>query len=349
MKIKKVIGVLAACALVTGLTAGVGTKAFFTSSATSNQNNFKTGTVRLGSFMNGMDVPNQFASISIDNIKPGDIPEDVAETQLKNVGSLPLKLYRITATEVTGLDDQYSLNDAVYVDIKINNKSVKVCKLNELQEDNGGYFDPIMNIQPGATVNLKVDAFMSTKIGNNYQDRKVTCNLNVFAAQNNRLENGEPAGTLVELGNAGGAGTEADPTFSVTGQDDGKWITFKYYWNPAEYYAEYYTDFFGWVHKYNADYELYKVGIKHHAGEDSSDIQTWYIDTKYVRDTDKVVTSSDGLDEANIKVDFYQHTIKIKKSALPSSWKQIEVQFEGQQRPGIASKTIPWQSWSLNR
>lgn len=297
--------------------AGVGTMAWFTSRATSNENTFKTGTLILGGIIDGEDVNEQFATVSFDNMEPGQPPEKVQETVLKNVGSLPFYLYRMTAKNITG---DTKLDDVLMLNITIGGETVFDGRLSQLVEENGGYFDPIYGIQPEETRQMVITAYMDKNAGNEYQGLNMQCDLTVYARQNEYPvpgENGEE-----DLGLA--------PNFSVVAYNDDNYVNFDFDWEPNDLF-----------------YEHYKLEIKHETGDVTTGIEAERI-WLFINFYNKEVTSLDGISRNDVDVDWNRDIVKIKKSAFPDEWKGFEVKIYGMQNLKPIS-SLPWQYWSLDR
>lgn len=313
MKKRLIISVLA-ITLISAL-AGVGTLAYYTSQATSKDNSFVAGTLKLGGVINGQDVVEQFAQLNgVGNLKPG-VPEELGTTTLKNVGTLPLKLYRIT---VSDLQDPANLDSVLDLVVKIGGEPVFSGKLSQLDPSNGGYFDPIVNVPAGETRDMEFSIMMDPAAGNAFQGKTLNCDLSVWATQNQAPENGEPQGTHVNLG--------ATSLFSVEGYNDRNYANFDWNWTPNDVLKEYYV-----------------LNIKHETGLPTTHIEEWRI---VIFPGEKVI-STDGIDKNDVDVDWGNDIVKIKKSAIPSDWDGFEVQLSGKQTLVGDVKTIPYQYWSL--
>ncbi len=318
---KKFVAAILAVALICTM-AGVGTMAWFTSRATSNDNTFQTGTLTLGGIINGYDVNEKFATVSFDNMEPGEPPHKVQTTTLKNVGSLPFYLYRITASDLvdnnsTNNIDDTMLNSVLMLNITIGGETVFDGRLSQLIEENGGYFDPIYGVNPGETRDMVISAYMDPKAGNQYQGLSMKCDLTVYARQNEYPVPGENGDE--DLGSTS--------NFSVKAYNDSDYVNFDWDWEPND-----------------SIYEYYRLEIKHHTGEPTTEIDA----ERIVILVDKNVYSVDGIARGDVIIDWSEDIVKIKKSAFPSDWEGFEVKLSGKQNLR-SEKSLPWQYWSLDR
>ncbi|MGF7058951.1 TasA family protein [Brassicibacter mesophilus] len=321
---KKILSLTVAIAVVFAF-AGAGTMAWFTSQATSTNNTFKTGTLILGGIVDGEDVNEVFEAVAFGNMEPGEPPIKVQTTKLKNVGTLPFYLYRLTASDLVDSNaaneiDDTILDQVIDVVITIDGDEVFNGKLSQLQEDNGGFFDPIYAVQPGETRDMVITASMDTQAGNDYQGLSMNCDLTVYATQSETPVSGEDGDE--DLGNT--------PTFSVNAYNSDNYVNFDWNWNPNDSY-----------------YEYYKLEIKHETGDVTTGIEeerVWLIVNFY----DETVSSLDGINASDVDVDWSGDIVRIKKSAFPSEWEGFEVKISGMQnnRP---IKSLPWKYWSLDR
>jgi len=317
------LAIVVLCAL-----AGAGTMAYFTSTATSEGNAFVAGTLKLGGIIDGQDVVERFARLNIGLLRPGE-PAVVGTTVLKNVGSLPFKLYRITASDFKG-NGWDMLDDVLSLIITIGGEHVFTGKLSELREENGGFFDPIYNVQPGDVKDMEISVMMDASAGNEYQGRTITCDLTVYAAQNNMPNPGEPEGTRVPLGSTGTNLSLLNPGFSVEGYNTPEWVCFDWDWVPND-----------------SVYEYYAIYIKHETGWPTTEIEAerlWVI----IDITNKEIRTSDGLSNSDVDVDWDGDVIKIRRSAFPADWDGFEVKLTGKLLLWPEPKEIPYQYWSLN-
>ena len=323
---KRILAVTLAVVLVC-TAAGIWTIAWFTSAATSSGNQFTAGTLILGSEVEGNDVYEEFATLEFRDMEPGEPPVKVLETELKNVGSLPFYLYRMTASGITdnnsenGKDDKI-LDDVMMLKIFIENEQVYYGKLSQLLEENGGFFDPIYGIQPGEERTLVIEAELPAETGNEYQGLCMKCDLNIYAAQNEMPVPGQPPlGTIYNLGSTS--------LFSVEGYNSNNHVNFDWDWTPND-------SLFG--------SEYYELKIKHETGETTTNIE----EIRIILYTNEQVISVDGINKNDVSVDWGEDLVRIRRSAFPSDWDGFEVQMTGAQN-GNSPQTIPYQYFSLAR
>jgi predicted ribosomally synthesized peptide with SipW-like signal peptide len=338
---KKYIAMMLAVTLAFSM-IGAGTMAWFTSQATSANNTFVAGTLTLGGIIDGEDVEEQFATLNLSNIKPGE-PRDLGSTELKNVGTLPFKLYRITASNFEGLstavDEQgRSMDDVLHLIVTIGGEQVYEGKFSKMVEKYGGFFDPIVNVPPDTSKTMQLAVKMDPSAGNEFQGKSFSCDLTIYATQNEVPENGEPVHTKVDLGTSDGAGNLLDPSFSVEGWNDDTYVNFDYDWHPND-----------------IAYERYYIEIKHESGsvDDTIDAEQLIVIFWPLRDID--VTGDGPLTENDIEVDWSGDIIKIKKQKmLDAGWDGFEVKLSGKCDLGAFTelRTIKvnnsyYQYWSL--
>lgn len=334
---KKYIAMMLVIAIAFSM-LGVGTMAWFTSQALSTNNTFVAGELKLGGIINGEDVVEQFATLNLSNLKPGE-PRDLGTTQLKNVGTLPFKLYRITASNFTGLsnaiDEQgRSMDDVLHLIVTIGDEQVYEGKFSQLVWENGGFFDPIVDVPVGDVRDMKLSVLMDQTAGNKFQGQSFTCDLTVYATQNEVPENGEPIYTRVYLGRSNGGDTISNPSFSVEGWNDSMFVNFDFNWHPND-----------------ALYERYYIEIKHEKGDVDNTIDAQRI---IIAGPDSIQVEGTGpLTVNDIKVDWYdKDVVSIRRNAFPSTWDGFEVKFSGSRTPLIDLQTIKvngseYQYWSL--
>lgn len=323
---KKVLAVAMAVVLICAA-AGAGTMAWFTSAATSSGNQFTAGTLILGSEVNGNDVYEEFATLEFKDMEPGQPPVKVLDTDLKNVGSLPFYLYRMTASNIVDNNSENNIDDMILDDVLmlkifIGGEQVYYGKLSQLVEENGGFFDPIYGIEPGETRELMIEAELPATTGNAYQGLRMKCDLNIFAAQEEMPVTGQPPlGTRYDLG--------ATSIFSVEGYNSNNYVNFDWDWTPND-------NLLG--------SEYYELRIKHETGDTTTEIEEIRIFILF----DEHVVSVDGIDEDDVSVDWSQDIVRIRRNAFPSDWDGFEVELTGAQN-GRAPETIPYQYFSLAR
>ncbi|MCQ1528645.1 TasA family protein [Lutispora saccharofermentans] len=346
---KKYIAMMLVVALAFSM-IGVGTMAWFTSTATSANNTFVAGTLTLGGIIDGEDVANRFATLNLSNIKPGE-PRDLGTTELKNVGSLSFKLYRITASNFTG-DLNFTdtlgrkMDDVLNLIVTIGGERVYEGKFSQLVWENGGFFDPIVDVPVGDVRTMQLSVLMDESAGNDFQGKNFKCDLTVYATQNEVPENGEPIGTEVYLGRTSGAGTTIpwDPAFSVVGKNDNTYVNFDWDWEPND-------DVGSGI--FRAGFEHYQIDIKHEKGspDNTIDAEQTIIIIPVDREID--VTGDGPLTESDIVVDWSGDVVKIKKAKLLNAgWDGFEVRLSGIQLVDGTVRTIladgsEYQYWSL--
>lgn len=323
--------------------AGVGTMAWFTSKATSNDNTFKTGTLILGTGAEGTtdnDQEHVFPNVTFGNMEPGQPPEKVQTTVLKNVGSLPFYLYRITASELVdnnpdnGKDDLV-LDDVITVEITIDGEPVYSQKLSELVKENGGFFEPIFKVQPQDVKDMVITASMIEDAGNDYQNLSMKCDFTVYARQTEYPVPGEgnTGSNKYYFGRANGVGTILNPSFSVEGYYDDNYIYFDWDWMPND-----------------IAYEYYEIEIKHEKGgvDNTIEAQRVRIYTPRFDEDDYVEVTGDGpltIDNVYVDVDKGAHgdedIVRIEKAPLLNAgWKGFEVKLSGTRTEGTTPQVI---------
>ena len=337
---KRILIVSLAIVLVCAM-AGAGTMAYFTSQAASTGNAFETGTLTLGGVMDGQDVEETFDNVAIEHLRPGE-PAVIGSTTLKNVGTLPFKLYRITADDFRLIEDSEvaaammegtlgpvswdELNNLLTLTIDIGGEHVYTGKFSQLVEENGGFFDPIYDLQKDEEVPMTMSVIMSGDAGNRYQGIQFSCDFTVYAAQNNMPNPGEPEGDRVNLGSTG------YPGFSVVGYNTPGKVNFDWDWNPND-------------DRWYGEYEYYELKIKHETGDSTTQIYEASIKIIW-RNSSELVVSCDGIDKNDVSVDWNGDIVKIDRDAFPADWDGFEVNLGGMTWEG-KYKEIPYQYWSL--
>jgi predicted ribosomally synthesized peptide with SipW-like signal peptide len=249
---KRILAVAMAVVIICAA-AGAGTMAWFTSSATSTGNDFTTGTLILGGVGDDGDTPHVFKNVKFEAMEPGEPPEKVQTTILKNVGTLPFYLYRLTASELTGdteLDDVLNVKVTIGND-EIGNTVVYQDSLSKMVESNGGHFNRIYNVEPRDTVDMVIEVFMDESAGNTYQGLSMTCDFTVYAAQDPSQMNGVPEGAKEYIGRAENPVLDPFVYFDVYGKNTANDTIFTYEWNIVDLTP--YVDY-------------YDIHIKHHRG-----------------------------------------------------------------------------------
>lgn len=184
---KKLIPLLVAGAMVLGVTIGIGTGAWFTDSKTSNENVFKTGTLKLGE-------PGTITSgMTLNNIYPGWTESKTVT--IDNMGSLNLK-YKMYVNPLEGniLYDgptplQVNINNQGFVDI---NKLGEIF-LGEISANKTGKFDIAFKMPTSATNGADAD----------YSNQTATFTFSFIAAQLNDTTfriNNKPTNVNVKAG-----------------------------------------------------------------------------------------------------------------------------------------------------
>lgn len=345
-----------------GVLGGVGTMAWFTSSTISTGNEFKTGTLKLGSeSINGTDRIEEFGPLNVSNIKPGE-PRDVGEVFLKNVGTLPMKLYRITGFDFSGdlyhQDEQErKLDDLLELIVTIENEDnhvyqVKQCKFSQLQEENGGYFDPIFELKEyGDKAKMTFSVLMDETAGNEFQGKSFTCSLKVYASQVEMPKPGESSeyeyigtsdittddGTYY---NQSEAITSGEYYFKAYGKNNNSNSYFRYEWckndavvgDPAE------------------DLDWYEIRFKHHTGSTSKEI---IVITDYAEGEIRV-KDKDGnpiIYSGGIQFDKTNDLITIPANfftwAFGQDAKTVEAEFYGKTHQGTWHRTTVYKWWTI--
>lgn len=317
---------------------GVGTMAWFTSQATSANNTFVAGTLILGGKIGENYIERQFASLDLTNLKPGE-SRILGVTELRNMGTLPLKLYRINASNFQGLSQKYdrqgrSMDDVLDLIVTIDGDIVYEGKFSKMVEKYGGFFDPIVNVPPDTSKTMQLAVKMDPSAGNEFQGKSFSCDLTIYATQNQVPENGEPVGTKVKLGTSNGGTTIDNPSFSVEGWNDSMFVNFDFNWHPND-----------------ALYERYYIEIKHEKGDVDNTIDAQRIIIALPNSVQ--VEGTGPLTVDDIIVDWYDDdVVSIRRDAFPSTWDGFEVKFSGSRTPFVDLQTIivngsEYQYWSL--
>lgn len=279
---KRVLAVAMAVVLICAA-AGAGTMAWFTSSATSTGNDFKTGTLKLGGKgENGEDTIETFEKVEFKDMEPGEPPEKLESTILRNVGTLPFYLYRLTASTLRDDNpdndkDDTALNEMLLIDVLIGGEHVFHGRLSEMVETNGGHFDPIYRIGRGEEKEMEIFAYLDPAADNKYQDLSMSCDFTVYANQDPSQLPGNSGGwenigvsethdgnvSFILGGKTYTIGLVKDVNFSVTGKNNTDNMQFKYTWNKVEEEA---FKLFGLTIKPFDYADYYDVVIKHHSG-----------------------------------------------------------------------------------
>jgi predicted ribosomally synthesized peptide with SipW-like signal peptide len=334
---KRLIISILAITLVCSL-AGAGTMAYFSSQKTS-AGTFSTGRLSLGTSGDG---GNTFAALEVKNLYPGCdyIPLPAVTTDLINSGTLPFTLYRISASapveSVAGLDELVTVQFAIDGDPVWTGR---LSQLNDMSNEAGSFFDPIKNVAAGETVKLTAQAKMEaafldgTPVGNEYQKANLTCDLTIYAKQDNLSENGEPAGNLQTL-----ATTD---TYTIKGQEvtrnGQQWIMFDFDRSIS-------------LPLIGERKENLIVNIRHEdPNNNSADLRiTWHRLIAPAWATTDSLNVDGTINHSDVSVNDDNGQIFIKKSTFPSDWRGFQVQFTGKWH-NDAAQTTDWIPWSLNR
>lgn len=148
---------------------GMGTFAYFTSQATSKNNVFAAGTLKIG-------VPNEGENagvIKFENKQPGDFQE--ASLVVKNLGTLPFK-YKVTTS--SAIEDVLLYNKLDLV-VKLNNQVVYNGKLSGFNKE----INP--NLAAGAEETLTFTLTFPADSGNEYQGKTSNILFTFDATQTN--------------------------------------------------------------------------------------------------------------------------------------------------------------------
>lgn len=312
--------------------AGVGTMAYFTSQTTSADNVFQAGTLTLGGVIDGQDVENQFATVSFSNMEPGEPPLKVAETTLKNVGSLPFYIYRLTGSGVVDNNpendvDDTILDDVLMVKVTIGGEVVYNGRLSQMVESNGGYFDPIYGIEPDDEKEMVIEGYLDPHAGNQYQGLSMQCDLTVYAAQNNMPIPGQEGTNPANLGSTSLFNSAAQNVLF----NSEEWIKFDWDWIQNSTW-------------YSSNKDELRLRIKHEAG--THDAEVYEIQVSGSND----VTTNGLLDQNEVMVggvwSSAHDEIWVKRSAFPAEWDTMAVEIGGKLQ-GTDLVTIPYQPWDL--
>lgn len=316
------------------LSAGV-TYTLFSRQVISEGNAFAVGELKFGGILGEASVTEKFASLSLSNIRPGQTTL-LGPTKLKNTGTLPFKIYRITSSNVV---DDSKLGEMLYVKVKIDGESVYEGKIGQLIESNGGFFDIIENILPDNVKDLSLEISMDENAGNDYQNKSFISDLNIYATQNEVPSNGEIDAETVRFGPAVDEnGIVPENTFSVNVKNTIDNVVFDWDWQPSD-------------DKSWGSFEYYILEIKHETGNPTTDVEVGRLKMKFdpIDEITETVESTNGITQNDITIDWENDDIKIRRSAFPSDWKGFETKILGVQKFDGSIVSIPYQYWSLNR
>lgn len=186
-----VIAVTLICAL-----AGAGTMAWFTSRAVSEENTFVAGTLILGGKPGQVEGENpvvdeegfvreKFASISSENMEPGET-RNLDPVDLKNMGTLPLRIVRIWADEAVNEPPNMELASVLDATVKFDGVEAWTGSLASLFTPQGGYFELDKQLPAGEKTLMTVDIHMDELANNDFQGVSLKCDLHLLAVQTNR-------------------------------------------------------------------------------------------------------------------------------------------------------------------
>jgi len=173
MKIKVILSLILVGILA--FAAGLGTVAYFTSQATSDDNVFATGTLIIGAPNNGSNT----GVFSFRNWYPGY--SETKTIDVKNLGTLPFK-YRIKA-DITD-DSGANLGNVLNVTITAGTKQIYSGTLAQLASA-GFIFDDVLTLGEGESQNLSISVKMQETAGNPYQAASATVKFTFDATQTN--------------------------------------------------------------------------------------------------------------------------------------------------------------------
>lgn len=208
---KRLIAAVLAVIMVCGL-GGVGTMAWFTSRAVSSDNEFNTGTLEITAGDSTGLIPNfTISDMQPSFYYPDDDPDNDPEYAydpvigrfiLRNSGSLPAKVYRMTVENVRDLTDRNngvkaSLNDLmhnVYVVVKalgytpaegpyVEDDILYVGTLYNMAYDNGGYFDPFVFMNHGDQRDIEFAVALASSADDSYQQTGLKMDFRIHANQ----------------------------------------------------------------------------------------------------------------------------------------------------------------------
>ncbi|MGB9840456.1 TasA family protein [Thermovenabulum sp.] len=161
---------------------GMGTMAWFTSRAESTENTFVTGTLHLGGKIDGTFEKERFATLQFKNMQPNESRE-LGPIELKNMGTLPLKIYRISAENAVG---NLELAGVIGIKVRFGDTIVFDGKLSDLFFNSKGFFTFEQRLSPEEETSFFVEIKMDETADNSYQGRELSCNLLIHAVQTNK-------------------------------------------------------------------------------------------------------------------------------------------------------------------
>jgi len=360
---KRIIAVAMAVILVCSL-AGVGTMAWFSSRAASSDNRFEVGTLILGGVdADGNDTQRTFRNVEFRGMEPGEPPTKLQSTILKNVGSLPFYIYRLTASSLRDNNDENGKNDTILnemllIDVKIGGKHVFHGRLSEMTEENGGHFNPIYYVNPDDWKEMEIYAYLDKAADNNYQGLSMSCDFTVYAIQSpNQLPGSSGEWEFIGTSDTHDASVSfeilgqrfkldlvKDVNFDVSGKNNPDNMQFKYKWNKVE--EEAYRVLGVNIKPY--DYvDYYDVLIKHHSGKPNMNlvVRTYpslrFLEIYIAEDKDVAAGDYGNLSprrdlEAYVSADANNDILTIDKDIFRAAfgesgdeWEIIDIMFRG--------------------
>lgn len=181
---------------------GVGTMAYFTSQSTTpaESGKFMAGRLVIGSNFEGSDQPLRLNPVTIANLQPGG-PAQTGIITVKNLGTLPAKLYRMTCEFPNNEAPSLArvLNMKVWIDKGTSSEQlVYNGKFDLMTADHGViYFNPVIIYNPGQTRDITLEVTMDASAGNEYQGvRAENVVFTVYAKQVEDLIAGEEPGNV---------------------------------------------------------------------------------------------------------------------------------------------------------
>lgn len=178
---KKILFSLMTITVIIAMLGGA-TLAWFTDTEASSNNTFTAGTLRLGGKIEDTYHDDKFATLYADNMEPGE-SQVLGPVELKNMGSLPLKIYRISAANFVG--DQ-ALAGVLTVEVKFAGFTVFTGKLSDLLISTKGFFLKEQKLEPGEETSMTVIVHMDESADDNYQGNSLVCDLILDSVQTNK-------------------------------------------------------------------------------------------------------------------------------------------------------------------
>lgn len=334
---KRFLAVVIAITLLFSL-AGVGTMAWFTSRATANAE-FQAGTLIIEAGGGEETIEN----FLIENLQPSfnyiteddrNDPPQYAYNPIKghfdltNVGSLPSKVYRMTAGNVSQHNlsgeavDGELFNDflkKLYVAVTakaydgVGDDILYVGSLYNMIYDNGGYFDPFIFMNQGDTREVEFAVALHKNAGNQFQGMGLMADFTIHATQ---IENTFPG----EENPTNYAKLYEGSNFALKAKEE--------YHKDVLNFGDLDVGFngYGYTFQFNETAKIFKsmeLELRHES-DNNHDVKVTRI--KLVRDK---LTELEGLSRKEVDYEeiygFNNKYIYIKKSAFPSDWKLVNV------------------------